>query len=390
MGVDEDLRELLGDGPAPFPATAVQEFHPWHRPRKQYVRAMQWAREIGFLARDLSLDNRELRYLTLPGSDLLDIRHIAGTICAQRNVTLRYLGFNTAADPGSAAQPELNSAHFSIKRLEDAIHPESEVFQGDLRMVGVSRSVTWNRVRSAGPFHVVNLDLCGGFAGSEKTHGIPNYFTALKAILQQQATSDEEFLLFITTRMDDDNVDPATSQVLSTVAQRIYDACAEYAAEFATAWEIPADGPVTIREHAASSEAFLLGLTQWIVAQGVQVGLRATVKSFMTYRTGSDAGEDDIASLAIRFRPDPYIQNDEFGLVAAADVISETEKECQQSSAIPSRVRARHLVDDILRSDFDAFQRCLEDSTRLLEAAGYDPVAYRDWVMIESDRYAAA
>jgi hypothetical protein len=389
--MDDDLRALIGDGPVPFPANAERKFQPWHRPRKQYVRNAQWSREIGILARDLKLANGELRYLTLPGTDMLDIRHIAETVCIPRDVRLKYLGFNTAATPSDAAQPELNAAQFSINRLE-YIHPESEVFPGDFRMVGNSLSVPWQRVRRAGPFHAINLDLCGGFAGQEKAEGIPNYFTALQALLQNQGSSDEDFLLFITTRMDDDSIDPGAQETLNQVAQNIYDTCQTYASEFAAAWGVPEDGtPVRIPETVGATEAFMLGLTQWIVSRGIGAGLKASVKSFMTYRTGSDSGEDDIVSLAIRFKPDPFIQPDPYGLVKPnPSQTSSAERECEQSAIIPGRVSSRVLVDEILRTQADEFQKCMHDSSELLGAAGYDPNSYSEWVMQEPDRYATA
>src|SRR5699024_3694155 len=143
-----------------------------------------------------------------------------------------------------------------------------------------------------------------------------NYFTALQALLQNQRSSDEDFLLFITTRMDDDSIDTDDQESLYDVAQNIYDTCRAYASEFATARGIAAaSDPVRLPELGGAADAIMLGLTQWTVSQGVTHGLKASVRSFMTYRTGSEAGDDDIVSLAIRFKPDPYIQLDPQGLV---------------------------------------------------------------------------
>lgn len=386
--VEGDLRALLGDGPVPFPEKTEREFQPWHRPRKQYVRSGQWAREVGFLVRDLGLAG-ELRYLTLPGSDLLDIRHLAESVCVPRDVRLRYLGFNTAASPSDSRQAELNTAQFSTNRLE-YIHPESEVFPGDFRGIGEPRSLPWQRMRRAGPFHAINLDLCGGFAGREKAGGIPNYFAALQALLQYQRGFDDDFLLFITTRMDEDSIDAGAQTTLTELAQSILDTCHAYHSEFAAAWGTPEDGESPrLPEFAGVAEAFMLGLTQWIVSQGVTHGLKASVRSFMTYRTGSRVGDDDIVSLAIRFKPDPFVQCDAQGLVrTVGGETSLGEKECEQSAQIPKRVSNRVLVDEVLRTQATEFKRCMSESSDLLAAAGYDAGAYRDWVMQEADRYA--
>jgi len=387
---EDELRRLLGDGPVPFPERAEREFKPWHRPRKQYVRSVQWSRELGFLVRDLGLDN-ELRYLTLPGDDLLDIRYLAESVCTSRGLRLKYLGFNTAAFPSDVRQPELNAAQFSINRLE-YINPESEVFPGDFRQIGDTRSVPWQRVRRAGPFHAINLDLCGGFAGREKTEEIPNYFAALQALLQNQGSSDHDFLLFLTTRMDEHSVDKEVRASLNDIVRRVHETCKAYASGFASAWGLPAGGEsVRLLERIGFAEAFMLGLTQWIVAQGVTHGLKASVRNFMTYRTGRKNGDDDIVSLAIRFKPDPFIQPDAQGLVRTVGVeSSRDEKICEQSAAIPEKVGSRVLVDEILRTQGQDFERCMNEASRLLAAAGYDASTYRDWVLQEANRYAKA
>ncbi|MGW3406278.1 PP_RS20740 family protein [Streptomyces zhihengii] len=382
-GVDEpdDLRALLGDGPVPFPTKSEQEFQPWHRPRKQYVRRVQWCRELGFLARDLKLAERELRYLTLPGNDLLDIRHIAETICSPHAMKLRYLGFNSAANQSIAEQ---HTAQFSINRL-GCIHPESDVFPGDFRLVGETRSVPWRRVKEVGPFHAINLDLCGGFAGRGKSDGIPNYFTALQAILQNQAHTDEDFLLFITTRMDDDNVDADAKETLVRLAQDILDTCQMYESAFAAAWGFEGDvSQALTSEHVDADEAFMLGLTQWILARGVSFGLKASVRSFMTYRTGTGSGEDDIVSLAIRFAPDPFIQPDPSNLAkSSATPHSQVQKLCEQSAKVPRRVSDRVRVDQMLQIQAEEFERCVNESSILLGAAGYDSSSYRNWAVRE-------
>jgi hypothetical protein len=191
--------------------------------------------------------------------------------------------------------------------------------------------------------------------------------------------------------MDDRNIDASVQEVLSSIAQNICNTCEAYALSFAEAWDLPEETRFRIEEVASTTEAFMLGLTQWIVSRGVESELKASVRSFMTYRTGSELGDDDIVSLAIRFKPDPVIRPDPHGLVKLIpSQPSSAEKECAQSSNIPKRVRDRVLVDDILRTQADSFETCMADSSALLYSAGYDTDSYRSWVLEESGRYAAA
>ncbi|WP_221348024.1 PP_RS20740 family protein [Streptomyces beigongshangae] len=384
----EDLEALIGTGPLDFPEKVVREFQAWHRPRKQYVRRVQWCHEIWNLTTDLMRTKgeiHELRYLTLPGSDLLDIRHIAETICSPRQVKLRYLGFNSAAIPTSADQAELNGTEFSAIR-ENWIEFESQVFPGDFRQVGNLRSPSYRRMREKGPYHAINIDLCGGFAGHEKTESAPNYFGALRAILQNQARSDDDFLLFITTRMDDDNVDDGAKGVLLQLAQEIHDTCKGYASAFSEAWGVQEDdASLSVPEVVGTGEAFMLGLTQWIISTGVSFGLKASVRSFMTYRTGYGLGDDDIVSLAIRFKLDsPDIPPDPHGLARILNTsVSQADKKCEQSVIVPRRVRERIQVDKILQEQAEEFEKCIVESAALLGSAGYDSDSYRGWVMQE-------
>lgn len=384
---EDDLRAAMGEGPRPFPPRAPLTFKPWHKPRKQYVRYHQWSRELGFLARDLRLSD-VLKYLTLPGSDLLDIRHLADTVCSDRKLRLRYLGFNTAeAAEFGFEKSQLFASQFSVNRL-GSIDPESEVFPGDFRSVGDPLSVQGRRVRREGPFHAINLDLCGGFAGPNKSNGIPNYFGALKAVLQNQRGAEGDFLLFITTRVDDSSIDSNSRSSLEKVAERIHQTCEGYAKAFADAWGI--DDPLkvaSVASHAEPADVFLLGLTQWIITQGVDEGLKSSVRSFMTYRAGANDGPDNIASLAIRFSPDPYVRPDADGLVlpqVTSDLLA--DKICNQSRIVPERVRARVLVDVILRTQANEFEECVSQSAKLLAGAGYDENRYREWAMNDAGR----
>ncbi|TLM81940.1 hypothetical protein FDW83_14510 [Pseudarthrobacter sp. NamE2] len=377
----DDLAALIGDGPAPFPVSVERPFEAWHRPRKQYVRNMQWSREIGFLVRDLKLGEGELRYLTLPGNDFLDVRHLHESVCVRDQLRLKYLGFNTAVSGNDPAQSGFHSNEFAIKRLK-YVSEESEVFPGDFRDIGNQKSLPWQRVRRERHFHAINIDLCGGFAREISNPGIPSYFTALQWLLQNQGSAQEDFLLFITTRMDADNVHDDARAGLNDIAESIYNTCAAYASEFDALWGIAESDSVAVAEAASSTEAFMLGLTQWIVSRGIASGLKPFVKSLMTYRTGNGAGDDDLVSIAVRFKPAPQLSLDPQGLVRPVHPpLSRAESECIQSAGIPRKVSERILVDELLAAQADAFERCIEESSALLAAVGYDPSAYKEWVL---------
>jgi hypothetical protein len=83
------------DAAVPADRAAKRTPEPWHKPRKHWIRKEQWGKLVGDLLGELMLDGRPFRYLTLPGRYLLDVRHLHD-ICAQKQVQLRFLGFDSS------------------------------------------------------------------------------------------------------------------------------------------------------------------------------------------------------------------------------------------------------------------------------------------------------
>src|SRR4051812_14989998 len=93
-GHADDIVEIRSyEAPLPVKRT----FAPWHRPRKQFVRDHQWKVQINSMLADVPTEDGTLKYLGLPGADLLDLRHFHSEVCLPQNIGLRFLGFNSAA-----------------------------------------------------------------------------------------------------------------------------------------------------------------------------------------------------------------------------------------------------------------------------------------------------
>ena len=86
---DESLTE--GIAPVGIEHEAPLEekgFKAWHKARKQWVRKEQWVKETESLICGFPLGRRsQLRYLSLPGEDMLDIRLIAG-LCKEKGLAI--------------------------------------------------------------------------------------------------------------------------------------------------------------------------------------------------------------------------------------------------------------------------------------------------------------
>ena len=156
----DDIVEIVAYE-APMPASA-KPFLPWHRPRKQYVRNHQWCHEIIRMVTETAPVGGVLKYLGLPGVDLLDLRHFHTAVCEPHQIDMRFLGFISGAHPASKAQTELNISLDEVRRLP-RIDPMSDVIGDNFARVANQTSLAFVRAHALGPYDVINLDLCDGF-----------------------------------------------------------------------------------------------------------------------------------------------------------------------------------------------------------------------------------
>jgi len=132
-------------------------FKAWHKPRKQWVRQEQWLKETESLIRRLRLDGRSLlRYLSLPGEDMLDIRMIA-KLCEKKGLGLKCLGYDEGAR-GLTNQTEVN---ISWNEVSNNIETTSTILPDNIAVLKNLRSQAFSYVKEHGPFDIINLDLCG-------------------------------------------------------------------------------------------------------------------------------------------------------------------------------------------------------------------------------------
>jgi len=129
---------------------------PWHKPRKQWMRYNQWNREIELLIARLNLDDRALRYLSLPGDDLLDFRVVAELCRAKGIKQVRLVGFNKLADSPKSPQ-RLAFAMHEVYSL-DVVAENSDIHVDDFNAISDTQSVAYKFAKEKGPYDIINLD----------------------------------------------------------------------------------------------------------------------------------------------------------------------------------------------------------------------------------------
>lgn len=357
-----------------------KDFLAWHRPRKQYVRYHQWRLEIEKMIDAEPESYSILKYFGLPATDLLDLRYFHDEICAVRNITLRFLGFNTDARPNTRAQTELNLSLDEVRRLEK-IDPSSDVIGDNFSLIAGTKSLAYDKARKLGPYDVINLDLCDGFGA--QAPGMPNnknYYNAVSSLFALQARTAHPWLLLLTTRADKQNIN---EEVLQRLLEKYIDnlkncssfrdaSCDKFGIKTEESLNAAIENPIGLLP------VFLTGLCKWFIGLALAITPPISVKlcSVVGYRVVGNAEQEDLISLALKFTPTLAPVPDPIGLANHSFTVPD---ECVLSKKALIRVAKRIDVDKKLEDDSTLRQSMIDATANLLSLARYDPNAYRNW-----------
>lgn len=357
----------------------AKEFLPWHRPRKQFIRHYQWCEQIGRMLDDAPPTDATLKYLGLPGVDLLDLRHFHATLCETRNIWLRFLGFNSSARPSSSAQTELNISLDEVTRLQ-YVDRRSLVIGDNFALVAQENSIACCKARELGPYDVINLDLCDGFGA--QTPGMLNnsYYDAVNSLFALQARSKSPWLLLLTTRADERNINEDLLQTLLTKYISNLSNCNEFLDASRENFAIETEAALrnAVKTPDGLLSIFLIGLCKWFLSLALahRPPTSVELRSVIGYRVEKDVEHEDIVSMALRFTPTFLTVRDSFGL---ANQQASAPDECGQAVQALKRVAKRVDADKVLANDEELNQSMIDESASLLGLARYDIDAYRNW-----------
>ena len=373
---DQDglIAGIFGDFEYAQPRTAPKEFMPWHKPRKQFVRRKQWSALLRRLYKNRGPGD-PLRYLGLPGTDLIDLRYLHKELCHANGRPLRFLGFNTEAQPGNNAHTQLSISLDEVRRLAN-VDPQSDVMHDDFRDIGNPDSMAWSSTLRLGPFDVVNIDLCDGLA-SDPPQNDGTIYSALAQLMALQARNSNPWLLLITTRIGRGTFDADAEQKLIGLFRENVEKCEGFAEECKQLLDLE----VQSIDPATCSEADLLkfmtvAIGKWLSAlMQAQATSHVELASTHGYRVNPVAAQEDLVSLALRVEP---------VFAASPDALSPTapisEDECTTAKAILRRSAHRLDVDTILEQQPDLHEELTGETERLLADARYEVAGYRQWL----------
>lgn len=389
---DEDLeavygRELTQPAPIPISPTKRSDFAPWHHPVKQFVRDKQWVYlTMRLIEKDWATPSLVLRYFTLPGRDLLDVRVLAES-CEPLGVKIEYFGFDSGAGIGEAepsagsVESAAGSSAESALRQAGRITDNSLILPDRLEDIVLPNSQAATQLKQKLPFHVINVDACSHLAyiSDGQKHST---FDALTELLKHQLRAQKPWLLFITTRVDPNFINIPNAPLKTAIVQNLANARQDFGSALASAIGIEVTSLEGMLEVAWSqhNEAFVklytIGLSKYLLLffHG-QPNLSAKVELASAYAYRVDNEVPDMVALAFRVTPNPIQVHPPS--VGGAVGISRLEP----SRAISVTRKAGELIDlDNALTKDSTRKEAVKNTIALLESANYDIPAWYHWL----------
>ncbi len=380
--IAEDVLPVRPDEPAlPLP---LDELAPWHRVRKQLVREQQWlhySRRLiehqrgGHALPEQAGCGPEVRYLTLPGMDYLDVRLLAG-LCDSLGCRLTSTGFQA----GHENNPFVARARFRQKSLIDANHitPDSHTFGRRFEEISEKNSPAYRELERRAPFHILNIDACGSIAAPSAVHSRRMVEALHRVVELQLGLMKGRWLLFVTTDVRPDSI---AQDTLNRLCEAIYsnaDANADFG-QLAT--PLLDQAAPDIRTAAASASQvpgatflrlFSLGLAKWLLSFTRQRQWDMLTHDPYCYTTMPQHDPTpSMACLAFEFRPPPTDLEDRFGISRARP--TPTARGEDSSLRAARRIGRMINADSLVQADESLFQHLVGELRFLLREAGYPP-----------------
>jgi hypothetical protein len=372
--------DLIGSSDYDFPTLKKKEFLPWHKPRKQFVRKIQWANQIIDLIKEIKPETGLIKYLGLPGDDFLDLRHFHEKICTPHKLKLKFLGFNKGFKHGAAQGAQMEVSLDEVNRLPN-VDKTSELINDDFTSIGLNKSLAWQKSLGMGPFDVINIDLCDGFAKQSLDDFKETHYNTLSRLMTLQARRPKSWLLLITTRTDTIGVDEGVFKRLKEVFLQNLENCAIF--ENASRYSFDVDSQEGLELYCAESKGFsnifLTSLCKWILKIGLDQRPQAkvAVQNVFGYTVAKESLSPDLISIAIKVTPTFETGSDSVGLANKPNILLD---ECELAARMLVKVHKQKDVDEILSNAPKLMNEMIKETAELLQQARYDVSHYEAWV----------
>lgn len=378
---DEIFQSLSPEHVFPGKSRSIRKkkWKPWHKPRKQLIRSKQWYTQIGQLIDELGLVDRPLRYLSLPGEDLLDIRVIR-RLCEKKKVQLHCLGFDDGTYSPDT-ETEINISKNEVFQ-SSIIFPGSDVKKDDFARISDENTQAYKEAKQHGPYDIINLDLCGSFSRTQE----PSYYNALVKIINEIQIRSQPWLFFLTTRADIVEVNTDDLPHYWINLQNNVRRCNSFKDRLDRLLDDRFDHingnvqELQNLEQAKFGRIFALCIAKWLLrfmSSGSPLWKTEMLDSYW-YRVDS-ATSPNMLSLSFRFRQVTESRRDMTGLADAQTTQNEQVDEAALAIAALTKTESIVDVDKLLRDDRSLYNKMVEESKKLLGSARYPIKDYHKW-----------
>jgi hypothetical protein len=392
---DFALPEETGEISSPAPLV----FAPWHKPRKQYVRRHQWIHHANSTINRLKSmgrlnANTPLRYLTLPGPDLLDVKLMAD-VCSQNEISLHYTGFCYVRD-SDAIRLRRNTQRFEIDR-GNLITPGSDVHVSKLEDITRPRSEAKTLMERGGPYNIINIDACAPIAtdGNNQTGRLVD---AIRTIVDFQLNMNRQpWLLYLTTPVQIDSVSQSARTALNDQVRQNVLADNVFATELAGRY-LEGEEVSQYLERAAQENGhefvrtITLGISKWLVHLAEQASfnvIKLPAACYSMFRR--EPFVPNMISTCYLFEPQRINLLDFTGLTQDTHQAPGTARTSDHIRALRQSMEIENL-DETFSNDGQLRAEMIQETKELLAAVGYDvdhPVdGYDAWLAREPLEYA--
>ena len=377
-------------------------FLPWHKVRKQFIRRHQWNEltkrrveknwrsdldkpsEKSGQSHSTMLVTRPLRCLVIPGNHLLDVRSMWSQI-SPLDCYVRYLGFNEGHG-SSEVGTEVHVANNAVTSLAGVLH-DSQVVKDRFEDIAAEKSPAYQSLKNYGPYHVVNLDLCGSMFPNT-AQDVEPFYTALDQLLKYQfAAQKTNWLLFVTTLVVPAAVDKNWMQRLCQPTRENFDEHLEFAAKLEELLPRAAlEGDAASVNLVNLTEGQLVRLFgvafgKWLLRMGQNSSPKWTVGMRRSFQYSINKHEGAVMlSLAFEMIPNLAPPVDATGMSKLQVVTKSFPTEAESAVKLAESVANIADVDAKLAADNEMKAALRDEAADLMASAGFDREKYIQWV----------
>ncbi|HEP0315070.1 TPA: hypothetical protein QIS87_001755 [Enterobacter bugandensis] len=357
------------------------DFKPWHKPRKQFIRDVQWLNQFKMLFRERKYKEIDrVNYFGLPGGDLLDINYIYQGLVESNNLKDKLLGFYGFIN----SDKDYQKAQGEMTKLLDMEHVynDSKIDSFSFEDLSKLNSDAWGRLSNFGVYHFVNLDFCHNVI-TEKT--LPSLYYLID--YQLKRVIGLPWLLCITTRLNKESTTGKLiekfNDVISAFMVKNQDVSSKIQECFADVYKIleSFSGIQSVQEKRIVNEILQICLVLWIIKESVQREGEIILKSSFRYSIDVFNPEEDMHSFVFYINRGDFCNGDQFGLVNvdSTKVPKNLDFEKLACQAI-TKLNGTLNVDNHLKEDKEKFLFYAEQMMSLLSKCGYDISGYKSFM----------